>query len=148
MRSVQEIVTRMNEEVLLFDFTREVIAAYLPLEDLKQFLKEDADISKMDPPKSLTREVVLAEMKDYMEFAWGQTQGHRGLSAGRSTNKMGVWIWLLGDDPIDADHAQYGAPILAAICDRYDFPVPQDVETQNMIQGDPCKVDCAQGCGQ
>jgi len=66
-------------------------------------------------------------------FGWGKVRNHRGLSADRTILKMKAWLWLLGDDELEAfaadyaNYPQYGAPILKAICEKYDFPIPEDV---------------------
>jgi hypothetical protein len=91
-------------------------------------------------------------MRDYMEFAWGKADDHRGLSAMRSVEKFKAWVWLLGNDKLvefceDDDHyAYYGAPVLQRICQEYSFPIPDDAGIQRMMKGLPCKDGCTSGC--
>lgn len=67
-------------------------------------------------------ESVVAEMLDYMPFAWDKANNCRGISAGRSLNHMAAWLWLLGfDEAADAvnDYDHYGKPHLRAICEAF-----------------------------
>jgi len=134
MKTQEEIVERLKEPGDMFGFGPGVLIGYLEYEHAKPYLKEGVTTEEWKPD-TLTREAVLETMRDYMEFAWGKAQNHRGLSASRSVIKFEAWVWLLGDSPIEAEYAQYGCPTLAAICARYDFPVPQDKFTQAMIDG-------------
>ena len=66
--------------------------------------------------------------------------------------KMGVWLWLLGDDELlkqfeDTPYTNYGAPKLMFICQKFDFPFPDTQEVKNMAEGLSCKPGCTQGCG-
>ncbi len=127
--------------------------AYLPIEQFKEFVKKDANLSDWEPIP-LTHEAVLAEMKEYMEFAWGKVDAHRGISASRSVEKMQAWLWLLGDEETltfardDDNYTNYGAPVLMKICQVYDFPIPDDEGIRNMAQGKPCYPGCDEGCGR
>jgi hypothetical protein len=156
MRTADEIIDRMKASTSCLGFDREVMLPYLTFAQARPFLKADASEADWPAdwgqPEKLTREATLAEMADYMSFAWDKAQNHRGISAGRSIEKMETWLWLLGDDATLAEveaagYAQYGAPKLKVICDRYGFTVPDDEDLARMIVGDPCgQCDC--GCGR
>lgn len=153
MRTNDEIVKKTIENrKVLFDFSSEVFVPFLPFEQAKPFLKKDS-LEDQWEPKDFTREQVINDMRDYMEFAWGKVENHRGLSADRSVNKMTAWVWLLGDDDFlkeleKAGYINYGAPKLEVVCKKYDFPIPQSDEIQNMIKGNPCIKGCKVGCGR
>ena len=152
MRTQQEIVDRMKAESSIFAFGSEVLAGYLELEHLRPFCKRDADLAD-HKPSPLTSEHVLAEMRGYMEFAWGKALGHRSISASRSVEKFAAWLWLLGDDEMfsfaeaDSTYAQYGVPVLKAISVKYGFPFPDGPAVARMAQGLPCTAGCVEGCG-
>ncbi len=151
MRTQDEIVEHIRANEGLLDFTASALVPYLDFEHAKPWLKEDVTADQWKPTP-LDRETVLAEMREYMEFAWGKVEDHRGISASRSVDKMGAWVWLLGDDEVLADfkatgYPNYGAPKLAVVCRAYGFPIPDDEGVQRMIQGDDCGIgDC--GCGR
>lgn len=95
--------------------------------------------------------------KEYLEFAIGKALDHRGLSAGRSVEKLREVAWVLGRDDVvkamdEAGYAYYGVPKLQAFARVMDFPflVSKDYYDQtqliNMAAGNPCKKDCDEGC--
>lgn len=95
-------------------------------------------------------------VKDYLPFAVDKALGHRGLSAGRSVEKMSEWLWVLGDEELlsrfsQADYPQYGVPQLEVVRQRYPQAV-QDLSGQElamwkrMVQGAPCVDNCTEGC--
>lgn len=46
------------------------------------------------------------------------------------------------------NYAQYSAPILAHICKKYNFEMPNNDALQNMIKGDPCCKGGVMRCGR
>lgn len=154
MKTTDEIVDRIKASDDPFGFDREVLIGYLPFKVANDagFLRDDAE-DWGDDWTEPTRENVLRDMGKYMEFAWSKALGHRGLSAGKSVVRMRAWCWLLGDeDEIDwDDYAQYGVPILKALCERYGFPVPdgewEGKAIHRMAAGLPCEPGCEDGCG-
>lgn len=149
MRSTEEIKKRIQKPESFLGFDADVLIEYLSFEEAAPLLKEEF-VEKVREGKEKwthterTRESILSDMKKYMEFAWEKCLGHRGLSAGRSVDKFSAWVWLLGDEEIQADYAPYGAPILAEICGRYGFPVPDEDDARRMAKGLPCE----DGCGE
>lgn len=155
LRTQDEIVAKYEESRGKFlNFEGEVLLPYMDYEHARPYLKPDVteeEWGKLQTP--LTKEQVHTEMKDYMSFAWGKVEDHRGISAGRSVDKLSAYVWLLGDDTTlnrieEAGYAQYGAPKLAVICEVYDLPIPEDEGVQRMIQGERCGSDDECGCGQ
>jgi hypothetical protein len=157
MRSTADIVAYIDKEDLNggpFAFHREVLVPYLPFEDAARFLKPDT--KKEDWVWVLPTEqerIGRQEMAEYMHFAWEKVRDHRGLSAGRNIEKMRAWDWLLSEEGNELNfdalpYAQYGAPVLAAICTKYNLQIPLGEGFQNMIAGRPCEPGCDQGCGK
>lgn len=151
MRTPEEILAQCQLSESFFRFDVDALTEFLTFDQARPLFKDEALRTgwKSEP---ITREAVLAKMRDYMEFAWDKVENHRGLSASRSIEKMEAWIWLLGDD--DAArlvaatyYTNYGAPKLACICERYGFPIPDDEGIRRMIRSQPCGLtgrDC--GC--
>lgn len=154
MKTSEDIITyyRNEQEGDMFGFTAEVLLPYLSAEQVRPFLKDDADLSDWEQ-EPLKFEAVVAAMREYMEFAWGKVQDHRGISASRSVEKMQAWLWLLGDEETltfaqaSRNYAQYGAPVLKKICEKYGFPVPEGEDIERMAKGLPCEHGCEMGCG-
>jgi hypothetical protein len=150
MRTQDEIVDFLRSHV--GGFTVEALIGYLDLAHAKEFLKPTAK-AKAEEWKQDPIEGVLKELADYMAFAWGKVEDHRGISAGRSVQKCSAWAWLLGREDVyeyannDDHYAQYGAPALKHICEAFGLPVPQDEGVQRMCEGLPCHDGCESGCG-
>jgi len=161
MRTQKEIVLRIREKMKeTISFQPEVLVSYLEFEAAKEFLTDQAVTkTKWDKDGHLgcTRENILEEARIYMaQYGWPKCQDHRGISAGRTLDKMQAWAWLLGDDEVEAqiiflgenNYAQYGAPVLKFICEHYGWPIPDDEATERMMQGLPCQAGCKYGCGR
>ena len=136
----------------VFGFELDVFFGYLPFDQAKPFLKEDATPDRWES-RPYSEEQLRKDMAAYMDFAWGKCLSHRGLSASRSVDKIGAWLWLLGDDNVlqefrNAPYTNYGAPKLRVACLAYGLPMPEYAELQNMIQGLPCEPGCESGCGK
>ena len=121
MRTDEEILSRI-ESVTDSDWLgtqRNDLINRLPFISAKQFLVEGVTESEW-VPLSRDRDTVLAEMLEYMPFAWGKANNERGISAGRSMDHYTSWSWLLGDDFGDLSRYQYyGKDNLVRICEKY-----------------------------
>ena len=143
----------------MFGFKIEALVQFLPSKQVQALFgfqdPVEEDMKKWDEEdkESLTEENVMNLFREYMAFAWGKALDHRGLSASRSVSKLAMYAWIMGADELVDDiesrrirYAQYGCPILAAIAEKFSFPIPEDSGTQNMIAGNPCEPDCSMGC--
>lgn len=157
MRTPEEILARIKDVTPhdMFGFRRDVLMGYLDFEHVKPFLKPEAVPAQWVADQNST-EAIIQETKSYMELAWGKVRDHRGLSAGRSVQKMTEFCWLLGEDKLieqieKSDYPQYGAPILKLICEKFGFPIPDDEDLKLMMQGLRCRA-CTDGsnsgCGK
>lgn len=159
MRKPEEIVARIEKKQKeMLNFEPEVLMPYLKYEHAKPFLKEET--TKEDWEKDLpqyTKKVILHEAKAYMaEYGWPKCEGHRGISASRTLQKMEAWAWLLAEDELvqqieemmRTSYAQYGAPVLKAICEHFDWPIPAGEAIERMMRGEPCGADYECGCGR
>ena len=153
MRTQDEIVAHIRDDKSLFNFAGEALVCFLDFEHAKPFLVGDATEAAWDEQRTpFTEEAVRSALADYMDFAWGKVEDHRGISASRSVDKCSSYVWLLGDDATlaaveAAGYAQYGAPKLAVICAAYGLPIPSDEAVQRMIRGEACGSYDACGCG-
>lgn len=150
MRTQDEILARIAavKPQDTFGFRQEVLISTLDFDHAKPWLKADAGPADWTP-----RTDIAEDAATYMSFAWGKVEDHRGLSAGRSVDKMTEFLWLMGRDDastamLAAPYAQYGAPRLAAACTVMGWPIPTGPEITNMIAGQPCRPDCEEGCGR
>lgn len=163
MRTQAEIVARLEAKKNdTFGFGSSVLLDGLDFEHAKPFLKDGVTAeqwnSKHEAPgygrelqfPLLTEADLKAAALDYLKFAWGKAEDHRGISAARSVKKMTEFCWLLGID-IEwieaAEYAQYGCPILKRISELLGAPTPDSEPMLRMMRGEPCRPDCNEGCG-
>lgn len=154
MKTLEEILAfyQAHQGRDFLGFAAEVLVPYLPFDLAKSFLKPEVTADQWTS-KPIAEDAIREDMRDYMAFAWSKVDDHRGISASRSVEKMGAWLWLLGDEEMyaltddDARYAQYGAPILKAISEKYEFPIPAGERIERMARGEKCRPDCDEGCG-
>lgn len=154
MKTQSEIIEYYDNhrEEDMFGFVAEVLFPYLTFDQAKKYLKPEATAEGWGDVEPLTEEHVVGEMRDYMVFAWEKAADHRGLSASRSIEKMRAWLWLLGDEELrdfaddNSNYAQYGAPTLKAISEKYGFDIPDEPRIKRMVKGLPCRDGCGEGC--
>lgn len=134
----QEIVERFNERQG-GDIFGDEVSLYIPYMDFEQakpFLKEGVTKEGWDKDRTpLSREAVLKQMEEYMDFAWEKANGCRGLSANRTMMYYIAWTWLSGDREFSGqvereyhkNYRYYGKDILVMICKFYGWdPVKWD----------------------
>lgn len=148
-RTQDEIVARITEvdDDDWMGFRREVLIANLDFEHAKPYLKDGVTEAEWNPDPD-----IAAKAADYLGFAIGKIQDHRGISASRSVDKLREYAWLLGrDDVVSAmdaeDYAQYGAPKVKAFALGMGFEWPASPDLERMARGDACDPDgCGEGC--
>lgn len=163
MKTMEDLVKRHGERHDMLGFDAEAVGKFLDYDAALQCVRPDkqedfkAKVSREEWAREeikLTRENVIEVMREYMaEYGWDKAANHRGISANRTIIKMSAWLWILEDEDTlrelkDTPYAQYGAPKLALICKKYDFPIPGDSGIQSMIRGEPCRPGCDEGCDE
>lgn len=156
MRTQDEIRARYDatrdEDPL--GFRAEVLLPRLDYAHVADLVKPDTTEAEWaDGAEGSDAESVLDAARDYMAFAWGKVADHRGISAGRSVEKIGEYLWLAEETGAlaaleEAGYAQYGAPKLLAVCQALGWPWPaDDPGVVRMSEGLPCEPGCVEGCG-
>jgi hypothetical protein len=84
---------------------KECLIFALDFEHAKPYLVEGVEAADWEGPVD-----PVAAATDYLEFAVSKIVGERGISANRSTDAYGEWVWLaLGDDAFaDYEAVDYG----------------------------------------
>jgi len=156
MRTASEIVARIEEikNRDMFGFSISGLIEQLPYANAKPYLKDGVTESEWNSDREGVKSPI-AQIAEYMPFAISKAEDHRGLSAGRSVDRMSSWVWLMGDEKyneIDWDNYQnYGAPILRQICEMVGIDwraIAHGKDFENMSLGKPCIPSCDEGCGQ
>ena len=150
MKTQTEIVAeikRLGEDGCTEDFfgsQRSDLLVFLEFEHAKEFLKEGVTRHEWDEDaaKDLTEDQVIAEIVDYLPFAWGKANDCRGLSAERSLTHFRAWFWLLGEDDFAGSfetYTMYGKAQLVRISEHpkvnYDW-ASVDNDRWTNVEGD------------
>ena len=154
-RTQDEIVARIRavEAEDWMGFHTEVLLDSLDYEHAKGWLKPETTAGEWDRTEPTD---LAVEAREYLDFAVGKILDHRGISAGRSVDKLTELAWLLGRDDVlaamdTADYPQYGAPkvkVFAHGMGWADLWPAADVGLERMAAGEPCRPGCQNGCGR
>lgn len=111
------------------------LAQFIPEEELKDFgitLKDE--FKGQHKHKPFTRENILEQLKDDVEFGFEKALNKRGISSSLMHDVVCMWNWILeeGLENFD-DYAQYGLPTLKATALKYGFenPIGDDKGSEN-----------------
>lgn len=141
LKSQEEIIQKLHqiqETQSFMDFRPEVLIDFLSMENAKPFLNQDY-VKKLESGEEQYGDVVTTieecaqDFLDYMNFAWGKAEDERGISASRSIQKLGIWLWLMNRDDLriiiedDALYNPYGAPALIEVCSQMGIEVPKSL---------------------
>lgn len=154
-RTQDEIRARFDASDDFFGFAAEVLAESMTADTIRQ-INPNAEVNDH---QAQTTEQVTEAAREYLGFAVEKITSHRGLSAERSVIKLREFAWLLDRDDViaamdAAEYPQYGAPKVKAFADRMGWPFISYVEDYErpalarMSNGEPCREDCMDGCGQ
>lgn len=151
MRTALDIFNRMHEIRLadVFGYRNQVLIQYgLTFEEAKDFRSDEATLEEWPEPSD---ERTMEAATEYYAFAVGRILGHRGLSAGRSVDKLMEFAWLLGYDKLAATmdglpFAQYGAPAVSEFGSQLGLPFPAPEQFRRMAHGQKCHDSCKEGC--
>jgi len=128
MRTDDEIVEQI-ESVRLDDwlgFETNDLLSYLPFARAEPYVVgRCTEIGWEVKPRD--RASVLAEMLDYMPFAWRKAQEQKALSADRTMSRYKVWTWMLGNDLGDlrSGYTDSVKSALTCICQHYGWDCSQ-----------------------
>jgi hypothetical protein len=161
MRSLVEIVEKikvLNSIEDYFGAERSELVQALPFEEAKPWLAENAE--KADwTAATATDELVRTSAAEYLRFAIGKAENHRGISASRSIDHFRGWVWLsapreIYDQFLETSYTNYGAPQLKfaatalGLSAEWAELAPEGSGIERMSRGLDCDPDgCESGCG-
>lgn len=100
------------------------LTKFIPQEDLSHFGFE-VEEGCTHEPIDFTRENVLNELEEDLEFAFEKALNRRGISAGLMYEVVRMWNWILEEGLEDFDdYPMYGLPLFKATAIKYGFDNP------------------------
>ena len=137
MKTIEQIVSQHESNTLdgrdLLRLSQFVPEAMLPLIGIE--LKPE--YAGTHTPKEFTREAVLEQLKQDVEFGFEKALNKRGISASTMYEVVGMWNWVLEEgleDFSDDNYAQYGLPLFKATAVKYGFDNPIGDDAGNEYQ--------------
>lgn len=106
------------------------LSMFVPYERAEEFGFDTSKITKEEWDKDLvpfTRENVLKQLKEDVEFGFIKALGQRGISASLMFGVVKMWNWILEEGLEDwpaSNYAQYGLPLFKATAVKYGFENP------------------------
>lgn len=101
------------------------LAQFIPENELIDFgLSLNDDYVGKHNAIEFTKENVLLQLKQDVEFGFRKALDKRGLSAGMMWEVVKMWNWILEEgleNFSDDDYAQYGLPLFKATAVKYGF---------------------------
>ena len=99
MRTQDEILEQLTviEKGDVLGFGRSVLIDFLDYEHAAPFLKEEVTKAEWD---EVRKDEPLAEIRDYLPFAWEKANNYHGISAYRSLVKIEQWAWMSGNEEL------------------------------------------------
>lgn len=106
------------------------LAQFIPENELKDFgLEIKPECVGKHTYVEMTREAVLAQLKEDVEFGFEKALNHRAISASLMFSVVMFWNWVLEEGLEDFDKNNYGAyglPLFSTTANKYGFPDESD----------------------
>lgn len=103
------------------------LAAFIPESELEAFgleLKEEAKGTWQH--KEMTRDAVIAQLKEDVAFGFKKAIDERGISSSLMYAVVQMWNWILEEGLEDFDdYGSYGMPLFKATAEKYKFEIPK-----------------------
>lgn len=142
MKTLKEMIERGAQCIDGRDFTR--LAEFMSLEELELAGMQLKDEFKATwAPKEWTRENVLEQLTQDLDFGFEKALNKRGISAGTMLQVVQMWVVALEDEGIkdydfERNYAQYGLPGFKAVAVHYGLPnqIGDDTGTEAQYSSD------------
>ena len=129
MKTLEEVIARGSQCIDGRDFSR--LASYMTVEQIKaaEMSFNNAEDEKAWVPKDWTRENIIEQLTNDLDFGFEKALDQRGISAGLMLEVVAMWVFALDDEGIrdfdfESNYAQYGLPGLKAVAVHYNLPNP------------------------
>jgi len=104
------------------------LADFIPEDQLKDFgITLNEEYVGKHVAKEFTKENILLQLKDDVEFGFEKALNQRGISSSLMYEVVNMWNWILEEGLEDfgyENYAQYGLPLFKATAVKYGFENP------------------------
>lgn len=99
------------------------LCEFIPRNELKDFGITIKGIDAVHEHKEFTRENVLKQLKEDVEFGFEKALDKRGISSAMMYEVVKMWNWILEEGLEDFDNYEpYGLPLFSETARKYGFP--------------------------
>ena len=106
------------------------LAQFIPEGELEDFgLSKDPEYTGKHNHVEMTRDAILSQLKEDVDFGFEKALNHRSISAGAMFGVVMFWNWVLEEGLEDFDennYAPYGIPLFKATAIKYGLPDRSD----------------------
>ena len=131
MKTIEQVINEYKSETIDGrDLNR--LADFLTVDQAANFGLEFKDEYKeTHKPIEFSKENILKQLKNDVEFGFEKALDQRGISASMMYEVVSMCNWILeeGLEDHSTPYAQYGLPLLKATAIKYDFenPIGEDI---------------------
>ena len=123
MKTIKEILDNYKDyEVFLDDRFGVRLCQFLTIEQMKQlgFKYNDQEQASTHQPKEWTKENILTQLKEDVEFGWKKACDERGISSSLMYETVKSWCKVLENEFADfEEYNLYGKPLFKAVAKKY-----------------------------
>jgi len=128
MKTLEEAITYLNGDNDTFDSRcANRLCKFCTKDQIKRLECEftSPEAEQAHQPIAWTREAILVQLANDVEFGFEKALDQRGISAGLMASVVQFWNWVLEEGLEDFDsYRYYGLPIFKATAVKYGFPNP------------------------
>ena len=126
MKTINEIIENYKEyETYLDDRFGVRFAQFLTINQIEQigFKLKDKIIHN---PKDFTKQLVLEQLKEDVEFGWEKACDERGISSSLMYDVVRSWCKVLENEFANFDnYYDYGKPLFKAVAEKYNWTLEE-----------------------
>lgn len=132
MKTLEEIKTQYQKQAI-DGRDMERLSNFFPAADQAHFgMAIKPEYLDTYQPLELTRENILKELKEDVDFGFTKALNQRGISAHAMFACVHMWNWILEDGLEEFTHyGQYGLPLFKATAVKYGWDNPIGEDTGN-----------------
>ena len=138
MKEISEILENYKEyETLLYDRFGKGFCSFLTTEQMAKIGFNLNDEIKDYKPKEWTKENILKQLKEDVEFGWNKACNERGISSSLMYEVVKSWCKVLENGLEDFDEYEpYGKPLFQSVANKYDWNLDDFLIHQHEDKGE------------
>lgn len=138
MKTLEQVLEQIKTKRCLDGRDMDRLADFIPEDKLDTInIQLKPEHRSKHKAKPLTRENVLLQLKEDVEFGFEKALNQRGISSGLMYAVVQMWNWILEEGLEDFKaYARYGLPLFKATAVKYGFenPIGDDIGDESKYE--------------